>query len=219
MRVLLPLGFTSVVLLSCTPDEEPTHDDPAGGPDFEVRYHTQHVDIAPGFSQPICRGSLDDVDRYVEAVADLLHIDVQSRITLYWYNEDAAGALADDAEVCSWCPVCGGCYTGVVHTDLESLHHELVHAVVTPAWGWSDTLFGEGVATGVDRIRSGVGSVLTVYSAMSNERPTEVVGSGQHSNGHFSRWLIDRYGAEKFSKLFGLKLNESLPKEEVLANI
>jgi hypothetical protein len=217
MRALLLLMsvLTGVVLPSCMQDHGSPDDAPAHGPDIPVRYHTEYLDIAPGFTQPICRGSLDDIDRYVKTVADLLRIDVHDRITLFWYNEDAAGALVDDAEVCSWCPVCRSCYTGVIHTNFRSLHHELVHAIVTPAWGWGDTLFAEGVAMGLDRI----GTLLTVYNVMSDERPTEIVGSGQHGGSHFSRWLIDRYGVEKFSELFGLPLNSASSKAEVLAAV
>ncbi|KIG19114.1 hypothetical protein DB30_04579 [Enhygromyxa salina] len=51
---------------------------------------------------------------------------------------------------------------------------------------------------------------------MTNENLMEIVGSGSHNNGHFSRWLIDRFGSEKFSQLFEPRLDQHSTKEEVL---
>ncbi|PRQ05301.1 hypothetical protein ENSA5_02910 [Enhygromyxa salina] len=220
MRVLQLL---LILATACADDGDGAeHDDeaPAKGP-FEVQYHTEYVDIAPGFSQPVCRGSLDEIDRHVEATAELLDIDVQERITLFWYNQNAAGSLADISEICEWCSGCGGCYNGVAHIRLAVLYHELVHAVVAPVWGWSDTLFAEGVAMGLDRNIDGYGSgISTIYNLdlLSSTMPSDVAGSGMHGGAHFSRWLIDRFGPGKFSEMFD-RLSMSASKEEVFAAV
>jgi hypothetical protein len=196
MRALWPLALC-VALLSCAPDDglddetAEQADSALKGPDYEVQYRTKYVDIAPGFTQPICRGTLDEIDHHMEVAADLLDIEIQGRTTLFWYNQNAAGAWADNSEICTWCKACGGCYRpGVVHTGLYALHHELIHVVVTAAWGLSDTLFEEGIALGLDRVSGTYApGVLTIYSALDNEKPSEIAGSGRQGGGHFSPFL------------------------------
>src|SRR5690606_2037921 len=68
-------------------------DAPVDGPDFEVRCRAKRGDGAPGVTQPVCRGTLDEIDRHVETVAGLLDIAVQSRPTWYWFNEHADDAV------------------------------------------------------------------------------------------------------------------------------
>ncbi|PRQ06305.1 hypothetical protein [Enhygromyxa salina] len=220
MRNFIPphiLFVPAILLSSCVPDDEPDDEPgevPARGPDFEVRYHTKYLDIAPGFSQPVCRGSLDEMDRYMEAVADLLGIEIQQPTTVFWYNGLATGSLAERAEICDWCNgSCAGCYKGVVHSDFRTLRHELVHAVVTPAWGRSVRLFSEGIAHGLDWYLPGTS---WVYPSMTNQVLLEIVGSGSYDSGHFSRWLIARFGPGKFSELFEPRLDQHATKEQVL---
>lgn len=201
-------------------DEEPSGGDgpPAEGPDFEVRYQTKYVDIAPGFTQQVCRGTLDEIDRYMELVADELDIELQGRTTVYWYNDKAEGTFADNDEMCDWCSRCGGCYTsGTAHVMYRSLHHELVHAIVTPAWTGSDTLFSEGIAMGFDR-RDGFSATGThsIYKLPSNQKPSDIAGSGKHGGARFSPWLVDRSGSASFRELFE-RLSPSSTKDEVFA--
>jgi hypothetical protein len=212
------------ILAACTENEDTDGEGDSSsikGPDFEVRYHTTYVDIAPGFTQPVCRGSLDEIDRHVEAVADLLDIEVEGRTTLFWYNQHAEGSMAENNEICSWCSSCGGCFYGGSHVRESSLHHELVHAVVVPAWGRSDTLFEEGVAMGLDREQGTYGTgITTIYNLdlLSNTKPSDVAGSGHHGGAHFSRWLIDRFGTVKFREMFD-RLTTKSTREEVFAAV
>lgn len=234
MYSLLRLVVVGTVLVSCAQvdggtqghgeavdDDEPSGDDenPAQGPDFEVRYQTKYVDIAPGFTQPVCRGTLDEIDRYMEVVADKLDIDLEGRTTVYWYNEKAEGAFTDNSERCDWCSPCAaGCYyDGVAHVSQLSLHHELVHAVVTPPWGRTDTLFSEGIADGSDRqIGASAAGISSIYNLPSNEKPSDIAGSGKHGGARFSPWLVDQFGPASFRELFE-RLSASPSKEEVFA--
>lgn len=186
--------------------------DPDPRPDFAVRYHTAHVDIAPGFTQPVCRGTLDRIDRHVEAVAGLLDIDVQSRPTFYWFNEHADGAFAGSDESCDWCGSSCDCTRAngsVIYGSEKSMFHELTHSVVWPAWGRSDVVFEEGIAHGLD------GNHLTWQAY---ERPSDFVGGPRHAGAHFTRWLVDHYGPAKFHELF-LRLGPPTTntKDEVFA--
>lgn len=215
------LAFAACWLAGCgqpAAGEDP--EPPVPGPDFEVVYRTKYVDIAPGFTQPICRGSLDDIDRHVEATADFLEIDVEDRITLYWYNANARGALAESDEICNWC-ACKSCYNhGAVHTRFDALHHELVHAVIAPAWGWSDGLFAEGIPGALDRIElwvglPGHGDAVTIYPALSSIPPSDYIDN--HSDGHFVLWLIERFGLAAMREMFEPRLRPSSSVDDVRA--
>ncbi|WP_106391297.1 hypothetical protein [Enhygromyxa salina] len=200
--------------------EEPPAE--ARGPDFDVRYQTKYVDIAPGFSQPVCRGSLDEIDRHVEVVADLLGISVEQRVLMFWYNQNATGAMAENSELCDWCSSgCGGCAsTDATHVRNRSLHHELVHAVALPTWGRSDTLFEEGLAMGLDRVIGEYEGINSIYNLdlLGTTKPSDVAGSGQHGGAHFSRWLIDRFGPDDLRQMFE-RLTGSSTKAEVFAAV
>jgi hypothetical protein len=232
MRHPLSVGFAAALLLPACRDASVTSDTsmseggddaPSDGPGFEVVYRTMHIDLAPGFTQPVCRGTLDDLDRYVDTIARLLDIGVDQRTTVYWYNEHAAGALADDGVSCDMCSSVStcGCYAGngVVHANFRILHHELVHAVVSPAWGRSDIVFEEGIAVGLDRDEMRTSGARFVHSLLTDERPTEVAGGMQHGGGHFTRWLLDRYGPATLRELFSPRLDGSSTKEEVFAAV
>jgi hypothetical protein len=193
-------------------DDDDGVDDSVPQPDFEIRYRTRHVDIAPGFTQPICRGTLEQIDRHVEMVAELLDIDVQRRTTFYWFNEHANGAFAGSNDSCDWCGTSCACERSngaIIYGAAKVMFHELTHAVVAPAWGRSDVLFEEGIAYGFDG-----GHVLRPRS----ERPSETAGGSRHGGAHFSRWLVDRYGPAKLRAGFErLGPPTTNTKEEVFA--
>lgn len=204
------------VSLSCLPEETPD-DDPPKGP-FEIQYRTKYIDLAPGFTQPVCRGTLDELDRHVEIVAEQLDITVEDRIEVFWYNQNATGAIVEDAEFNTWCgalkAAVGGCYTeGVVHTHYSALLHELNHAVVAPAWGWSSFFFSEGVAFGFARSHG-----QTIHHTPSSKSPSEVMESKQPAGGHFMRWLIEQHGPAKLRELFESS-SMSSGKDELFAAV
>jgi hypothetical protein len=202
---------------SCSLDENPDEPAKPRGP-FEVQYRTKYIDIAPGFTQPVCRGTLDELDRHVERVAEQLDITVEDRIQVFWYNKSAAGAIeGEDAELNTWCaPLnhAGGCYKGVVHAHFSTLVHELNHAIAAPAWGWSSFFFSEGVAFTFDR-----SSVDNMIHHTPSSRPrSEVMEAKQPDGGHFTRWLIDRHGPAKLRELFEAS-NLSSSTDEMFAAV
>lgn len=214
-RWLLALG---ALVAACSAAEEPVGVPDDGelieGPDFPVRYRTRYVDVAPGFTQPVCRGTLDAIDRQVERVASLLDIEVQERPTFFWFNERADGALAANADSHEWCnghSICTRFAGPAIYSNLDSLAHELVHATVFPVWGRSDVLFEEGIAYGLD----GRHALLPRYPS---ELPTAIVGGSQHGGAHFSRWLLDRHGPAKLRAIFE-RTSPSSTANEVLAAV
>jgi hypothetical protein len=215
LRAWLALGaFVSACSLAEEPVGAGDDDDPVEGPDFPIRHRTQYVDVAPGFTQPVCRGTLDAVDRQVDRVASLLDIDVHDRFTLFWFNEHADGALAANVESREWCndhSICTSSSGTTIYSNLDSLDHELVHATVLPAWGGSDVLFEEGLAHGLD------GDHLLLPRDPS-ELPTALVGGSRHGGAHFSRWLLDRRGPASLRSLFE-QTSPSSTEDEALAAV
>jgi hypothetical protein len=212
LRACLALG---AIASACSVAEEPVgvgDQSAIEGPDFPVHYRTEHVDIAPGFTQPICRGTLDEIDRHVEMVASRLDIGIQVRPTVYWFNEHADGT-GSTTELCDWCSRCGSCYggDGIVFSDRDALMHELVHAIVIPVWGRSGGSFNEGIAMGLD------GHHLLLPRDPS-ELPTALAGGSRHGGAHFSRWLLDRHGPAMLRTLFE-RSSPSSTEDEVLAAV
>lgn len=203
-------------------DAMPPEIEPADGPDFEVRYATKYVDIAPGFSQPVCRGTLEEVDRHVAAVTSLLQIDPVARPTWYWFNDSAEGSLAPNGDFRMWCSrgvACTAANGTAMYSRHESIAHELVHAFVIPAWGRSDILFEEGAAYGLSRRQRSVNNVLTRHSLLDDFPPSEIAGGQGGAGGHFSRWLVDSFGPQSFRELFSPRLGTSSTAEEVFAAV
>jgi hypothetical protein len=200
-RVVSALSTLASVVAACSgeamPDESREH------PPFDVRYQTMYVDVAPGFDAAICRGSLLELDRHVEAVASQLELVPQQRITLYWFSPNADGATDDDIH--EWCEDddVGGCYRGdaVIYSYGTFVYHELVHALVIPAWGGSKKLFHEGAAEGFYRQTDYSAYFFPTHSVKSDDLPSEHVD--EYGFGHFSRWLVDEFGPARYRELFG----------------
>lgn len=204
------------LLGACSAAEEPVGvaDDESAIeiPEFPVGHRMEHVDIAPGFMQPICRGTLDELDRHAGMVASVLDIAVRTRPAVYWFNEHADGADTT-TDLCDWCSRCGSCYgdEGIVFSDRDALMHELVHAIVIPAWGRSGGSFNEGIAMGLDGHH-------VVLPRHPSELPTAIVGGSRHGGAHFARWLLDRDGPAMLRALFE-RTSPSSSEDEVLAAV
>lgn len=177
---------------------------PEDAPDFEVRYSTKYVDVAPGFSSPVCEGTLREFDRHIEGVAGLLNIEPQTRIVFYFFNSFASGAYPTDG-----IQRCTPCHrsVGYVYGTFRGRLHELTHAVVVPSWGRNDVLFEEGIALAFDGDH-------TLFDP--DDMPTVIVGGEQQGGPHFTRWLLAEFGAEPYSELF-TRLSNSSTRDEVFA--
>lgn len=218
MRYPRQLGLAAAVLAACTASDDSipestmsgADDAPVRGPDFADRYRTRYVDVAPGFTQPICRGTLDELDRHVELLERLLDIESRERIRWYFFNEHAEGSF-DSEDRCEWCSNCTGCYLGgSIYSGLDAVLHEITHAMVIPAWGRSDVLFNEGIAEAL----RGTHVVMPYWASY---RPSEYANN--YAAPHFNRWLLDRDGPAKLRELFSPRLGPSSTKDEVFAAV
>ncbi|NVB42363.1 hypothetical protein G6O69_31360 [Pseudenhygromyxa sp. WMMC2535] len=115
----------------------------------EVRYRTEHFEIAPDFEQPVCEGTLAYFEEHLSFVESSLAKTVPygERIRFYW--------ITDDLD--SWCSSTAlGCYypgTRVIIGSGDSVAHEIVHAVLN-AEAQNSLFLEEGLA----ELYSGVGS-------------------------------------------------------------
>lgn len=115
----------------------------------EVRYRTEHFEVAPDFEHPICQGTLTYFEEHLEFVEAALARSVPfgQRIRFYWITEDLD----------NWCSQRAlGCYypgTRVIFGSGESVSHEIVHAVLN-AEAQTNYFLEEAIA----ELYSGVGA-------------------------------------------------------------
>lgn len=165
------------------------HSDP-DVPENAVRYETRYVDIAPLFSEPICKGTLDMVDFHVKYVADAMGIDLESRPQRLWMFLAQSGTGVPDV----WCMATSNCYSPIADASFTYLHaapHELVHAITIGARGSS--FWNENIAEAY------MGR-YTIYEPLWRGGPEWPPAF--HRNGHFARWLIDWRDGPSFMDLF-----------------
>ncbi len=147
-----------------------------------IEYETEHLRIGTDSDEPICAGTLDELEARVRVVEDVLEVRVEEKLELYLFEGGVTG----------WCSeAAAGCYSRRekrVYTPLEHAGHEIVHAAVHQTIGGSDALFNEGFAVDLTGANSGFpgtypGSNLGL-SSPEVSRPTA---------GHFMRWLRESH--------------------------
>ena len=157
-------------------------------PDLE--YETEHLELGADF--PLCRGNLDRYEHVVTTLESALDTTLDQKVKVYiWDSREV-----DDP---GWChdEGLGGCYSdGKIFSEVHSVEHELVHAVIdtfgSPSAFWSE---GAAEALQVDRARAGGSKPST------NVDKTLASTVSYASAGHFSRWLLETYGIELYREL------------------
>lgn len=155
----------------------------------ETRYETEHLRIGTEFDEPLCRGNLDHLETVVTTLESTLDTRVGQAITVYLYDSEDPKECTDGT--------LGGCFEGgVVYSSRSSLEHELVHAVVAtlgePAPFWS-----EGTAAALESERTLFGAVAPLDD-LDAQDSSEI---NYRSVGHFSRWLLETHGVERYREL------------------
>lgn len=163
-------------------------------PEFDVRYETEHIRVAPSFTQPICQGSLDAMERHVVMVADQLEIE-PPKITVFWFNDKAEGANLDEPHGdCFPCYKLGAVYSywGDHWEWTITMMHELVHGTLSPVLGRGDVTLGEAAANAFN------GRPTTNDSSV----PSGLIGDTKQGGSRFFRWLLDERGPDVIKELF-----------------
>ncbi|HWB78520.1 MAG TPA: hypothetical protein VG755_26330 [Nannocystaceae bacterium] len=156
----------------------------------EVGYEVGRIELATDFDDPVCLGTLRDLDEhvaFVEAALDRPRSDAPLRI--YWI----------DGDVDAWCgDGHGGCFfpgTAVMIAHEGSITHEIVHAVLaTPdadrfvEEGLAEFLGGGAVAYDPRASRHDLSAALT-----SGVAPRD--GDDYVAAHHFIAWLVERGGS------------------------
>jgi hypothetical protein len=181
----------------------------------EVSYFTERLEIATDFDQPVCEGTLADLDAQVERIEKELGRSPDPRpIRVYWLEDGTEGFCADGRS---------GCYypaTRVLFSKAESLEHELLHAVVDSE---GESYF---VEEGLAELLSGVGVVYDNGDASPLSRlrlsrsDYRDGGLDYRAAAHFMHYVFRR-GGTKVIRQLGLEI-ESDPSparlEQVLAD-
>lgn len=154
----------------------------------EVRYETEHLEVAQLFPDPLCAGTLRMLDEHVEYVEHELGVCSGARIPFYIIR-------SQDTPPPGWCSdlQTTNCHrNGNVFAQLQAAGHELVHAVTIRSRGRS--YWNEHIAYAYDGMNVAYHEVLHAGDAW----PLPWL----NGNGHLTRWLIDRHGGPAFMDLF-----------------
>jgi hypothetical protein len=156
----------------------------------KFRYETQHLRIATDFEEPLCRGDLDHYERVIATLESELDTTVEGTVDVHLWDLRMAPP--------GWCELenASGCFgDGVVYADQLSIDHELVHVVVAtvgdPAAFWSE---GAAVSLQSDR------TILNGSTPVEN-LDLEAPLLDYQTAGHFSRWLLETWGIERYRAL------------------
>lgn len=178
-------GRTLTLLLSTIVSCAPDFDDP--------EYTTPHTRIRTSPSLALCAGDLAEIEAYIESVEKSLGVEMVEPVNVLLWDDISPPESVP-------CPNdFRACYIQADHTvyaGFSTLHHELVHAIVSEV-GRPRPYFSEGIATGLDvhivifpgvdpRTQLGLGTQEVSYS----------------SGAHFTRWLLDAFGTGKWRQLY-----------------
>lgn len=159
-------------------------------PDF--RYQTEHLHVATDFDEPLCRGDLDHYELLISTLESQLGTTLDKQVDVYLWDPLAWSPSP------GWCSseTASGCYgQATIHSSLDSVDHELVHAVAeglgSPAPFWS-----EGAAEALQSDRTFFNNSLPLDNV---DLDTSTLS--YQTAGHFSRWLLETYGQERYREL------------------
>lgn len=192
--VLLAAGLAFACEIARPPigaDEGPW---PSQWPTAEVGYESEYLRVVPLFEQPICRGSLEAMERHIITVTTELDVP-PTQATVFWFNDMAQGAnrAASRGE-------CFPCFKyDAAYSDWNTMFHELVHSQANPNLGRSEQILTESIAYGFDGSH--------VWERSENpQSPSQRIGSGG-THERFVRWLLKVHGSERLALLF-----EAIPR-------
>lgn len=181
-------GVALVALVACSPP----------GIFGEVVTRGRHVELHADPRLPICAESIDHVDDFIEATADLLGVPAPD-VTYYLYDGAVEGCriLAGDGEVFD-------CASGTtVYAALWPHYHEIVHTIARP-WGRPPAFLVEGLAEGLGTAYPQLTPAQRATAELSLDSVDfYATNVAQHyeAAADFSIYLLRRFGAAKLRAL------------------
>jgi len=155
-------------------------------------YETEHLRILTSFEDPLCRGDLLELEGFIDSVQTTLGIEMSEPVDVYLRDE-----FSDTRKL--ECGGRGACYRASMHsvfTTPSVIHHELTHAITASA-GFPSAFLIEGIAMAMDKNVVLFGGVeLTSQLSLTTKKVSYIAA------GHFTRWLLDTYGAAKWRELY-----------------
>jgi hypothetical protein len=171
-------------------------------PDFPLRRQTAHLDIYT--ERFVCAGSAAAFEHHVEFLGEQLGLEPRSNIPVYLWE--------GRPELCA--AKFGSCVLsgGVVMATPGNIHHELNHAVACELRTGTSAVFTEGLAVMFD-------PTATMGIFGDDDHLPDMLkdwDSRYYDNaGHFSRWLLERDGADTFAALY----REAVGYESAIASL
>jgi hypothetical protein len=155
-----------------------------------IEYETEHLRIGTDSAEPICEGTLHELDAHVRVVEERLDFRIEDKLELYLFEDGPSEWCKNDV---------GGCYhrrEKRAYASIEAAGHELVHAALHQNVGFGDAFFDEGLAVDL----TGRGLKFSMTSPASNLGLSSIDVS-QFGAGHFMRWLRSRYTASEIKDI------------------
>lgn len=176
-KPLACLALAATTVLGCEEAREPAI---RGVP---VAHETRYARVAISEDNPhrICGGTLGSIDRHVEYVASRLDVE-PAPIEVYWYEQ-----APETLETAAYFD-----FAAVVTVN-DTLLHELVHAVAIPTIGTAQHFLTEDLAHAFE-------DDPTLLE--DTRSPSQGVQDDVRGSGHFSRWLLETRGEDRYKMLF-----------------
>lgn len=169
----------------------------------ELRYETEHLKVGLNYDAQLCQGNLDRMELALITAETALGVQLKKPVEVYMWLDENPG----------WCDETAvGCYNEgrrTIYATEGSIPHELVHAVVDrlgrPAAFWD-----EGAAEAISPRRTRRGTATP-----SSQLDRESLELSYNTAGHFSRWLIEREGVERFASMLAIRADARAAFEAV----
>lgn len=181
-------GVALVALVACSPPGIPG----------EVVTRGRHLELHADPRLPVCAESIDHVDDFIEATADVLGVPAPD-VTYYLYDGAVEGCriLASEGEVFD-------CASGTtVYAAVWPHYHEIVHTVARP-WGRPPAFLVEGLAEGLGTAYPQLTPDQRATAELSLDSvdfyATNVAAHYQAA-ADFAIYLLRRFGATKLRAL------------------
>lgn len=164
----------------------------------EVEYETEHLRLATDFDAPVCRGTLNALDRAASRIrGGLAPTHNDDPYLVYWLEHSLTDQCDDDTSGCFYPS------TRIVFAQAQSIAHELVHATVdSPGRGFfieegmAELYSGRSISYDPKRLRGQLGRQLAL-----SRRDYEHGQLSYPQAAHFAHWVYQSEGVSALQLL------------------